>query len=231
MYKIEFEKFFSYSFSLDCVIFGFKEDAIHVLLIKRAAEPFINNWAIPGDLIYPDEDLPEAASRILSELTKLNGIELHQTLTFGNPNRHPQGRVITCAFMALVNMDSINAVASSWVEEVKWVPVEKVGQLAFDHNLIINSTFDILKQKLRTEPVCFDMLPRKFTLNEMQKLYESAFNTEIDKGNFRKKIKMIPLIKHNEKQEFVKHRPASLYSFDYDKFQKLLKEDLYSFKM
>lgn len=231
MYKIEFEKFFSYSFSLDCVIFGFKDDEIKVLLIKRAVDPFKNFWAIPGDLIYPDEDLPEAASRILFDLTKIKGIELHQTQTFGDPKRHPQGRVITCAFLALVRVDELNAVASSWVDEVKWVSVDQVGELAFDHNLIVRTTFEILKQKLNREPVCFDMLPQKFTLNEMQKLYEYAFKTEMDKGNFRKKVKLIPLVKHDEKQQYVKHRPASLYSFDISKYQEMVMDDFYSFKM
>ena len=118
MDKIEFEKLFSYSFSLDSVIFGYKDGAINVLLIKRAIDPFAGKWAIPGDLVYPDEDLPEAARRILYELTKLDNIELHQAQTFGAPNRHPQGRVITSAYLALVKMDDLNAVASSWANEV-----------------------------------------------------------------------------------------------------------------
>jgi 8-oxo-dGTP diphosphatase len=231
MYKIEFEKFFSYSFSLDCVIFGFKDDEIKVLLVKRAVEPFKGYWAVPGDLIYPDEDLPEAAGRILFDLTKLKDIEMHQTQTFGDPKRHPQGRVITCAFLALVRVEELNAVASSWVDEVKWVSVDEVGELAFDHNMILNSTYEILKQKLSREPVCFDMLSSKFTLNEMQKLYEYAFKTEMDKGNFRKKLKQIPLIKHDEKQQYVKHRPATLYSFNQKAFRELIDETDYTFKM
>jgi len=231
MYKIEFEKFFSYSFSLDSVIFGFKDDEIKVLLVKRAVEPYSGFWAIPGDLVYPDEDLPEAAGRILYDLTKLNGIEMHQTQTFGDPKRHPQGRVITCAFLALVRVDELNAVASSWVDEIQWMPVDQVPQLAFDHNLIIDTTYKILKEKLVREPVCFDMLPLKFTLNEMQKLYEYAFKTEMDKGNFRKKIKQLPLTKHDEKQKYVKHRPAKLFSFDHPEFKKLLEETDYIFKM
>ncbi|MDG2227527.1 MAG: NUDIX domain-containing protein, partial [Flavobacteriales bacterium] len=89
-YKIKFDKFFSYSFSLDCVIFAYIEGKINVMLVKRAMEPYMGEWAIPGDLLYPDEDLPEAASRILSELTKLDNVELHQGRTFGKPDRHPQ---------------------------------------------------------------------------------------------------------------------------------------------
>ncbi|MFK7797137.1 MAG: NUDIX domain-containing protein [Aureispira sp.] len=231
MYKVEFDKLFSYSFSLDAVIFGYKDGEVNVLLIKRAMDPFFGEWAIPGDLIYPDEDMPVAANRILQDLTKLDNIDLHQVQTFGAPNRHPQGRVITCAYLALVKMDNINAEASSWADAVQWVPVHEVGKLAFDHNLIINSTFELLKQKLASHPVCFKLLPEKFTLNDMQQLYEYVFDVAMDKANFRKKIKSIPLIKHNERQQNVRHRPASLYSFDGEKYDKMVSEEHYTFKM
>lgn len=231
MYKIEFDKFFSYSFSLDCVIFGYREGQVNVLLIKRAMDPFLHEWAIPGDLVYPDEDLPDAASRILHDLTKLENIELHQAQTFGKPNRHPQGRVITNAYFALVNIDALNVEASSWAEDISWVPMHKVKKLAFDHNLILESTYKLLKQKLTREPICFDLLPEKFTLNELQQLFEYSFETGMDKANFRKKIKSIPLISHNEKQKNVKHRPASLFSFDESKYLEMVEQDNYTFKM
>ena len=220
-YKIKFDKFFSYSFSLDCVIFGYKDGKIHVLLIKRAMEPYLGEWAIPGDLVYPDEDLPTAASRILTELTHVEGVLLHQGQTFGKPERHPQGRVITSAYFALVRIDDINAQADSWAEEVQWVPIREVKELAFDHNEILCSTFDQLKTKLKSEPICFDLLPEKFTLNEFQQLYEYAYDSDMDKANFRKKIKPIPLVDLNEKQTNVKHRPAKLFKFDQEKFQEL----------
>jgi 8-oxo-dGTP diphosphatase len=230
-YKIKFDNFFSYSFSLDCVIFGYKEGKIHALLIKRAMEPYMGEWAIPGDLVYPDEDLPEAASRILSELTKVDDVVLHQGQTFGKPNRHPQGRVITNAYFALVRVDDINAVADSWANEVQWVPVCELPQLAFDHNEILESTFEQLSQKLRREPICFDLLPEKFTLNEMQQLYEYVYKLSLDKANFRKKIKPIPLISLSEKQTNVKHRPANLFKFDDDRYQELVEEENYLFSM
>ena len=230
-YKIKFDKFFSYSFSLDCVIFSYIEGKINVMLVKRAMEPYMGEWAIPGDLLYPDEDLPEAASRILSELTKLDNVELHQGRTFGKPDRHPQGRVITNAYFALVKMQSIQAKASSWAEQIKWVPIDEVQQLAFDHNEILESTYQILKYKLKREPVCFHLLADKLTLHEMQQLYEFVFDLELDKANFRKKIKSIPLISLSEKQKNVKHRPANLFSFDSKKFEHLIKEEGYSFRM
>ncbi len=231
MYKIAFDDFFNYSFSLDSVIFGFRNGEINVLLIKRALEPFKNMWAIPGDLVYPDEDLSNAAERILFELTKLNHVELHQAQTFGNPKRHPQGRVITSAYFALIRIDEFHVEASSWAEEVKWVPVHEIPELAFDHNLILNSTFELLKQKLTYEPICFDLLPKRFTLNEMQQLFEYAFGTEMDKANFRKKIKPIPLISHDEKQTNVKHRPAKLFSFNLESYEELIAAKRYQFKM
>lgn len=230
-YKIKFDNFFSYSFSLDCLIFGFREGKIYVLLIKRDMEPFIGEWAIPGDLVYPEEDLPDAANRILTELTSVEKVELHQGLTYGKPERHPQGRVITCAYFALVQMDEINAKASSWAKEVKWAPICDVGPLAFDHNMILESTYEILKQKMKREPICFDLLPEKFALNDMQQLYEYAFETEMDKANFRKKIKPIPLINLHEKQLNVKHRPANLFKFDVETYKTMVQEDNFTFKM
>lgn len=230
-YKIEFDKFFSYSFSLDCLIFGFKNGEINLLLIKRNMDPFLGEWAIPGDLVYPDEDLDEAGKRILHDLTNLDNIQLHQSQTFGKPDRHPQGRVITCAYFALTKMDEINAVASSWANDVKWIPVHEIKKLAFDHNQILVSTFETLKTKLSNEPLCFDLLPDKFTLSELQQLYEYAFKTDLNKANFRKKIKHIPFISHDEKQLNVKHRPAKLFSFDYKKYKEMVENQEYSFKM
>ncbi len=230
-YKIKFDSFFSYSFSLDCVIFGYENGKIYALLIKRAIEPFIGEWAIPGDLVYPDEDLSDAASRILTELTKVDGVTLHQGQTFGKPKRHPQGRVITNAYFALVRKEDINAEADSWAEEVKWLPIREISQLAFDHNEIVESTFELLCQKLKREPICFDLLQEKFTLNEMQQLYEYSQNSELDKANFRKKVKPIPLINLHEKQKNVKHRPANLFKFDSQRYSELVKEENYSFRM
>jgi len=231
MYKTELTNFFSYSFSIDCVVFGYKDGQINVLLIKRSMEPYLNNWAIPGDLVYPDEDLQVAASRIITELTNLSNIDLHQAQTFGTPNRHPKGRVITTAYFALIRIEDFEISASSFAEEVKWVPLHEVPNLAFDHNLILNSTYDLLKKKLSYEPICFDLLPEKFTLNQMQQLFEYAYEAEMDKANFRKKIRPIPLIALAEKQRNVKHRPAKLFSFDSEKYAELTVKDGYRFKI
>ena len=231
MYRIEFSDFFTSAFSVDCIIFGYSGNKIKALLIKRAMEPFDNFWAVPGDLVYPDEDLPEAAKRVLFELTGMSNVTMHQSQSFGNPKRHPQGRVITIAYFALVRIDDFEIKAASWAEEVSWVSLDEIPTLAFDHNHILSSTYELLVQKLKTDPVCFDLLPERFTLNEMQNLYEFAFEIDMDKANFRKKIKYIPLVAHEEKQQNVKHRPAALFSFDSKQYQKVKTEKEYVFKM
>ena len=132
-------------------------------------EPYNNFWAIPGDLVYPDEDLDEAANRILKDLTGLSDVGLHQAQSFGHPKRHPQGRVVTVSYFAMVRIEDFNAKASSWADEISWVPIHDIPVLAFDHNLIMATTIELLKQKLRVEPICFDMLPDRFTLSDFQK--------------------------------------------------------------
>ena len=231
MYRIDFNEFFSSAFSVDCMLFGYSQGQIKTLLIKRAMEPFDKFWAIPGDLVYPDEDLDAAANRILNDLTGLKNVSFHQAQSFGNPNRHPQGRVITISYFALVRIDDFEAKASSWADEISWIPIHEIPNLAFDHNLILSKTIELLKQKLHTEPICFDMLSDRFTLNEFQQLYEYAFEQELDKANFRKKIKGIPLVPHTEKQTNVKHRPARLFSFDGQNELERLEQSEWIFKM
>lgn len=231
MYRIDFNDFFTSAFSVDCILFGYSEGEIKTLLIKRAMEPFENLWAIPGDLIYPDEDLEQAAGRVLFELTGLNNIVMHQSQTFGKPDRHPQGRVITISYFALLRIEDFEVKASSWAGDVQWVSLKNMPDLAFDHNHILNSTYEMLKLKLQNEPICFDMLPERFTLNEFQQLYEFAMDQAFDKANFRKKIKNIPLIAHDEKQQNVKHRPAKLFSFDKDAYHEIIRQNRYTFKM
>ena len=230
-YKIDFTDFFTSAFSVDCLIFGYKEGKINTLLIKRSVDPYKDRWAIPGDLVYPDEDLPVAAERILRELTGLTNIPMHQAHTFGSPSRHPQGRVITIAYYALVRIEELSIKASSWADEVRWEPVLEVGDLAFDHNEILEATFDRLNKQLSIEPICFELLPEKFTLNEFQQLFEYSKGIPFDKANFRKKIKGIPLVKHTEKQINVKHRPANLFSFDFSKEKERLDLSEWVFKM
>lgn len=217
--------FFQMAFSVDCVIFGFDGTELKVLLIKRGEEPFNDYWALPGNLVYLNEDIADAAARVLYELTGLENVFLEQVETFGAVDRHPLGRVITTAYYSLINITDFIPYPQSHVEEVSWVPAGEVGQLAFDHNRILEACFRKLKKIVRGQPVGFELLPPKFTLSKLQRLYEGILETELDKRNFRKKIlSMDILVELDEYQEGVAHRPARLYQFEKSRYDRFLKE-------
>jgi 8-oxo-dGTP diphosphatase len=215
------ENFFSLAFSVDNVILGFDDAQLKVLLIKRGEEPYKDYWALPGALIFPNEDLDYSASRVLSELTGLRDMFLEQVFTFGRPDRHPNGRVITVAYYSLINIQKVKPVAASFAQEVEWHDVYDMENLAFDHKEIMDTCLNHLRREVRTRPIGFELLPVKFTLTDLQLLYEAVLNKELDKRNFRKKIlSMHILVDIKESQRGVAHRPAKLYSFDKDKYLK-----------
>jgi 8-oxo-dGTP diphosphatase len=219
----ELSNFFKSAFSVDNIIFGFDDGELKVLLIKRGEDPFKGKWALPGDLVYPNEGLETAANRVLQELTGLSNVYLEQVRTFGAVDRHPLGRVITIAYYSLIKISNYSVTPSSFAQKAKWHSVAKAQkeQLAFDHNEILDTCFNALKAKLRVRPVGFELLPPKFTLTELQHLFEAVLRTTLDKRNFRKKIlSMNLLIDLDELQEGVPHRPAKLYEFDKDRYKK-----------
>jgi 8-oxo-dGTP diphosphatase len=182
-------------------------------------------------LVYPNEDLDTAAARVLEELTGLDDVYLEQVRAFGSVNRHPLGRVITVAYYSLIKIDNYVVTPASFAQKAKWHSVKDKVSLAFDHNDILQACTDRLKQRVRTRPLGFELLPPKFTLTELQHLYEAILETELDKRNFRKKIlSMNLLVDLNEMQEGVAHRPAKLYKFDQDRYEKLVKEG-FSFEL
>jgi 8-oxo-dGTP diphosphatase len=221
------QEFFKEAITVDNVIFGFDEADLKVLLIKRGAEPYKDAWALPGDFMYPTEDLDTAAGRVLKELTGLQDVYLEQVHTFGTPNRHPLGRVVTVSYFSLVKIDRFKVIPSSFAQKVKWHSVAKMRELAFDHNAILTACFQALKQRIRVRPIGFELLPPKFTLTELQHLYEAILEPKdgLDKRNFRKKIMSMDFIVDlNESQEGVAHRPARLYAFDKEKYEKFVSE-------
>ncbi len=229
----EVSNFFKSAFSIDNVIFGFDEGDLKVLLIKRGTDPYEGLWALPGDLIYPNEGLETAANRVLHELTGLQKVYLEQVHTFGAVDRHPLGRVITIAYFSLVKISDFIITPSSFAQKAKWHSVAKAQEetLAFDHNDILDTCFNALKSKVRFRPVGFELLPPKFTLTELQHLYEAILRTPLDKRNFRKKIlSMYLLIDLDEMQEGVPHRPAKLYQFDKERYHKFEAEG-FSFEL
>jgi len=218
----EEKKFFKSAFSVDPVIFGFDQGDLKVLLIKRGVQPFMGQWALPGDLVYPNEDLDSAAGRVLGELTGLQDVYLEQVHTFGKVDRHPLGRVITIAYYSLIKIDNFEFTPASMASQVAWHDISKIEELAFDHMPILKKCFDTLKWKIRSYPVGFELLPKKFTLTELQKVYEAILEKELDKRNFRKKLLSTKLLTDlNESQQGVSHRPAKLYSFDTAKYEQL----------
>jgi 8-oxo-dGTP diphosphatase len=221
------QEFFKEAITVDNVIFGFDEADLKVLLIKRGTEPYKDAWALPGDFMYPTEDLDSAANRVLKELTSLTDVYLEQVHTFGSPNRHPLGRVITVAYFSLVKIDNLKIIPSSFAQKTKWHSISKMHELAFDHNTILDACFQALKQRIRIRPIGFELLPPKFTLTELQHLYKAILEQDgiIDKRNFRKKIlSMDFIVDLNESQEGVAHRPARLYAFDKEKYEKFVSE-------
>jgi len=213
------------AFSVDNIIFGFDGTKLYVLLIKRKADPYGGQWALPGDIVKPDEDLDRAAGRVLEQLTGVKNVYLEQVHTFGKVDRHPKGRVITIAYYSLINIEKMDIRPASFAEQVAWKEVRSIESLAFDHLKIMKRCFDRLKQDLKLRPIGFELLPHKFTLTQLQTLYETILEQYLDKRNFRKKILNMNILNPlNEYQSGVSHRPAKLYSFDKDKYEQALKE-------
>lgn len=219
LYSIPIDEFFKSAFSVDCVIFGYHEKQLKVLLIERGTEPFEGFWALPGDLVYPYEDLDSAASRVLKDLTTLSDIPIRQIHTFGKVDRHPLGRVITVAYIAIVEMQDLKPQASSWAADTKWHSLKRIPKLAFDHKDILNKALIELQEMVKHEPVWNKVLPEKFTLTQLQEFYETIFKKTFDKGNFRKKLNDLKFIqKIGESQQNVNHRPSLLYRFNEKKY-------------
>ena len=208
--------------TVDCVVFGFDEGELKVLLIQRALEPFKNRWALPGGFVRVDETLDEAARRELAEEAGLKDVFLEQLYTFGAVDRDPRERVVSVAFYALVNQAAYVTKAATDATDARWFPMSKVPRLAFDHADILGTSLARLKGKVRYQPIGFELLPPKFTLSELQHLYEAVLGTDLDKRNFRKKVLSLGLlVPLKETQMAGRHRPAQLFRFDADKYEKL----------
>ena len=216
---------FTSAVTVDNVIFGFEDRSLQVLLIQRGAEPFLHHWALPGDFIHGNEDLDAAAERVLSELTGLQDVYLEQVRSFGNPIRHPDGRVITVAYYSLIGRSEHPVSPQGWAERAGYHAIDQLPDLAFDHREILDTCLARLRERVRTRPIGFELLPANFTLSELQALYESILGETLDKRNFRKKILQTGLVgPTGHLQENVSHRPAKLYAFDVAKYEKLRRE-------
>ena len=213
---------FNYSVSVDCVIFGYDDNGLKVLLIKRGVDPYLDYWALPGDLVNPQESIDHAVDRVLKDLTGISDIYTEQVKTFGDIGRHPMGRVFTISHYSLLKADKYNLNPSSFATEAKWHNIKRLGELAFDHNKIYAACKEKLVKNVQTKPIGFELLPQEFTLSQLQNLYEIILEKSFDKRNFRKKINSMKLLVDTGKlQSSVSHRPAKLFTFNKEKYLKL----------
>src|SRR5690554_2193872 len=216
-------------FTADCVIFGFHEGELKVLLIERNEYPFKDWWALPGFFVEKDETIDEAVQRILYEYTGLRGIYMEQLYTFGDLKRHPQGRVITVAYYAMLRLDEQMLLNphSDYVRQAVWHPVNNLPELAFDHINIIKKSIEKIQSSIRYSPIVFELLPEKFTLTQLQQVYEAIWGYKLDKRNFRKKMLKYDILKElGEKQKGVPYRAAMLYKFDKRKYNKIFQKEI-----
>lgn len=214
--------------TVDCIIFGFDKNELKVLLTQRAIEPYLGKWAFPGGFINIDETADDSARRKLLEEAGLQDIFMEQLYTFSDLDRDPRYRVISIAYYALVRSTDYILEAGLNIEDVQWFSLQEIEDLAFDHNKILNIAIERLKGKIRYQPIGFELLPEKFTLPDLHRLYETILQRDIDRGNFRKKIlSMGLLIDHSDKQKNRPSRGAKIYSFDRERYEILTKFGFY----
>ena len=211
--------------TVDCVVFGLDDEDLKVLLIQRGQEPFAGRWALPGGFVRIEEGLEEAARRELQEEAALSRVYLEQLYTFGEPERDPRERVVTVAYYALVNIRDHTVRAATDARNAAWFSVTDTPTLAFDHARIVQAALQRLKGKVVYQPIGFELLPRKFTLGQLQHLYETVLERPLDKRNFRRKILEMGLLEETDEiEQDVAHRAARLYRFDERKYRQLVKQ-------
>ena len=220
-YYIDQDQFYV---SVDCIILGFKDGKLYVLISRRKFEPLKDHATLMGGFLRKEEGLSETVARVVFEYTGINNVYMEQVGTYGDIHRDSGERVVSIAFYALVDLGLVNEELCK-VHNVRWEEANKVEQLIFDHNQMLNDTFEILRKKAVTQPLGFNLLPEKFTLPQLQSLYEAIYQTELDKRNFRKKIlEMGILEKQEDKDKSSSKRGAFYYKFDKNKYDQLLQK-------
>lgn len=202
------------------MIFGFDGMKLNVLLIERGVEPYKGRWAFPGGFLNMDESADEGARRELKEETNLSAAYVEQFGTFSDPNRDPRERVITIAYFALVKLQDVKG--GDDAAKAQWFPMDQIPQLAFDHDRILRKAMDCLRERIHFKPVGFDLLPEKFTLKQLQMLYEAILGVNFDRRNFSKKMLHSELLTPLDETVWpTSKREAKLYSFNKEKYNEL----------
>jgi 8-oxo-dGTP diphosphatase len=206
--------------AVDIVIFTIQSGVLKVLLVKRKIEPYRGQFAIPGGFLHDDENLNEAALRELREETGVTDVYLEQLYSFGEPKRDPRGRVISISYFALISADRTLS-AGSDAAEASWWQMKELPNLAFDHEEILSYALERLRYKLEYTTVGFQLLPEKFTLVQLQKVYEAILDKKLDKRNFRRKMSLLKILKPLNEYQPSARRPAQLFRFVALHFEKL----------
>lgn len=213
--------------AVDCIILGFNENELQILIARRPFEPLKGGWSLMGGFVNAPESLEEAAQRVLKEFTGINDIFMEQTGAYGELNRDIGERVVSVAYFALVDIDLFDT-SLTVRYDARWVRLSKIPSLIFDHNIMVNDTIKILQRKAAVKPIGFNLLGEKFTLPTLQGLYESIYQESIDKRNFRKKLlSMDILTKLEEKDKNSSRKGAFLYSFNKEKYDLLIEQGLH----
>ncbi len=213
--------------TVDAVVFGYESGNISVLLVKRKYEPYKDGWALPGGFVFENENLEEAVQRELLEETGVRINYLEQLYTFGDLGRDPRGRVISVAYFGLVKPNAFKLQASTDAKKAEWFNIKKLPKLAFDHKKILKIAIERLQGKITYEPIGFELLDKKFPFSDLEKLYTTLLNREIDRRNFKKKITSLKVLDElDEKVSIGPGRPASLFSFNKKRYFQLKKEGI-----
>lgn len=214
--------------TVDCIIFGFDGQNLKVMLIQRKSEPFAKMWALPGAFVDETESLENCAERVLMKECNISGVYLEQLFTFGNPSRDPRERVISVAYMGLVKTADFELIAGNDELQIEWQDVDHIPDLAFDHHQILQTAIDRIRGKIRYQPIGFELMNAKFTLPQLQQLYEAILGQSLDRRNFRKKLLSMQILKQlSEKQQNVAHKAAFYYEFDRERYEILMREGIY----
>lgn len=212
--------------SVDCIIFGFDENGLKLLLFKRRVEPFRNSWSLIGSFMRSSESVPQAANRVLKESTGLDGVFMTELGSFSHPNRDPGGRVISIAHFALIRLGEQEQHLSEEYH-ARWFAVTDMPVLILDHSLMVAQALIKLKWQTKIQPIGFELLPEKFTIPQLRFLYESINQRDLDKRNFRKKILSMQILeKLDQKDKTTSKKGAFLYRFDTDKYKRFKEEGI-----
>jgi len=215
------------SLTIDCVIFGYTEGQLSILLLQRKEAPFAESWTLPGGFLNLDETCAQAANRVLSSKTGIGGVFQEQLFTFDDPDRDPRGRVLSVAYYALVNAEHYAIAAGQAASDIAWWPWEQLPELGFDHAVIIEKAIDRLRSKVMWQPIGFELLRQPFSMPELQTLYECILKTTFDRRNFHKRIMGLGILKHvGVRRTNERRRPADLFIFDENEYKKALQNGL-----